>query len=251
MRTKQPIWKFLREIFWRAFARVCMDQVGHPKHSLGVPGGAVNPAHPFSTNMAKWERSGDNEERQKIPCCYGCLVVFMAEVDAAIRLAETQLVVSDAQIEEAESAYRQAQDELATRTELRARNSPSVAPREIERLQNVVDGRQAAVAGAIANKQTIEAQIASVLPAQQASAEAQVAEAQVDLDKTVVHAGIDGLLEQFTLRKGDVVNPLMRPAGVLIPSEAGRWGLIAGFNQLEAQVIRLAWWPRPLARRCR
>ena len=162
----------------------------------------------------------------------------MAEVDAAIRLAETQLVVSDAQIEEAESAYRQAQDELATRTELRARNSPSVAPREIERLQNVVDGRQAAVAGAIANKQTIEAQIASVLPAQQASAEAQVAEAQVDLDKTVVHAGIDGLLEQFTLRKGDVVNPLMRPAGVLIPSEAGRWGLIAGFNQLEAQVIR-------------
>ena len=162
----------------------------------------------------------------------------LAEVDAAIRLAKTQLVVSDAQIEEAESAYRQAQDELATRTELRARNSPSVAPREIERLQNVVDGRQAAVAGAIANKRTIEAQIASVLPAQQASAEAQVAEAQVDLDKTVVHAGIDGLLEQFTLRKGDVVNPLMRPAGVLIPSEAGRWGLIAGFNQLEAQVIR-------------
>jgi multidrug resistance efflux pump len=147
-------------------------------------------------------------------------------------------VVSDAQIQEAESAYRQAQDELATRSELRARNSPSVAPREIERLQNAVDGRQAGVAGAIANKQTIEAQIASVLPAQKASAEAQIAEAQVELDKTIVHAGIDGILEQFTLRKGDVVNPLMRPAGVLIPAEAGRWGLIAGFNQLEAQVIR-------------
>jgi multidrug resistance efflux pump len=77
-----------------------------------------------------------------------------------------------------------------------------------------------------------------VLPAQKASAEAQIAEAQVELDKTIVHAGIDGILEQFTLRKGDVVNPLMRPAGVLIPAEAGRWGLIAGFNQLEAQVIR-------------
>ncbi len=162
----------------------------------------------------------------------------LAEIDADIRLAEAQLVVSDAQIQEAESAYRQAQDELATRSELRARNSPSVAPREIERLQNAVDGRQAGVAGAIANKQTIEAQIASVLPAQKASAEAQIAEAQVELDKTIVHAGIDGILEQFTLRKGDVVNPLMRPAGVLIPAEAGRWGLIAGFNQLEAQVIR-------------
>ena len=31
----------------------------------------------------------------------------------------------------------------------------------------------------------------------------------------------------------------MRPAGVLIPSEAGRRGLIAGFNQLEAQVIKV------------
>jgi multidrug resistance efflux pump len=55
----------------------------------------------------------------------------------------------------------------------------------------------------------------------------------------VVRAGIDGTLEQFTLRRGDVVNPLMRPAGVLIPADAGRWGLVAGFNQLEAQVIKV------------
>src|SRR5262249_34211692 len=30
-----------------------------------------------------------------------------------------------------------------------------------------------------------------------------------------------------------------RPAGVLVPTDAGRWGLIAGFNQLEAQVMRV------------
>ena len=45
------------------------------------------------------------------------------------------------------------------------------------------------------------------------------------------------MIEQFTLRKGDIVNPMMRPAGILIPSEAGRWGVIAGFGQIEAQVI--------------
>ena len=95
------------------------------------------------------------------------------------------------------------------------------------------------LAAAIANKQTISTQIASVLPAQQSSARAQIAEAQVELDKTIVHAGVDGVVEQFTLRKGDVVNPLMRPAGVLVPSEAGRWGVIAGFNQLEAQVMKV------------
>jgi len=163
----------------------------------------------------------------------------IAEVHAAIELAKAQLVVSDAQIQEAQSSYQQAVDELATKTELMNRDSPSVSRREIERLQNVVNGRQASLSGTIANKQTIETQISSVLPAQNASAEAQLAEAQVELDKTTVRAGIDGTLEQFILRKGDIVNPLMRPAGVLIPSEAGRWGLIAGFNQLEAQVMKV------------
>jgi len=37
-----------------------------------------------------------------------------------------------------------------------------------------------------------------------------MAEAQVDLDKTTIRAGVDGRVEQFTLRVGDVVNPVMR-----------------------------------------
>ena len=40
-----------------------------------------------------------------------------------------------------------------------------------------------------------EARIASLLPAEKASAEAALAQAEVDLDKTVVRAGVDGLLE--------------------------------------------------------
>jgi hypothetical protein len=53
-----------------------------------------------------------------------------------------------------------------------------------------------------------------------------------------VDAGVTGRLEQFTLRPGDLVNPLMRPAGILIPTEAGRVALQAGFGQIEAQVLR-------------
>jgi hypothetical protein len=41
----------------------------------------------------------------------------------------------------------------------------------------------------------------------------------------------------------DVVNPLMRPAGVLIPQGAGQRGLQAGFGQIEAQIIK----PRMMA----
>jgi hypothetical protein len=77
------------------------------------------------------------------------------------------------------------------------------------------------------------------LPSEQRGAEAALAEAQVELSKTVVHAGVNGTLEQFTLRKGDIVNPLMRPAGILVPEEAGRQAVIAGFGQIEAQVMRV------------
>ena len=55
----------------------------------------------------------------------------------------------------------------------------------------------------------------------------------------MVYAGVDGQLEQFTLRVGDIVNPFMRPAGILVPKEAGRAAVIAGFNQIEAQVVRV------------
>lgn len=163
----------------------------------------------------------------------------VAETEAAFEVAKTELAGADARIQEAESAYQQAVDELATKTELQKRNSGTVSERELERLQNVVNGRQASVAATIAGKQSIQAQIASLLPAQKASAEAALAEAQVEMDKTVVRAGVDGRLEQFSLRKGDIVNPIMRSAGVLIPTEAGRKGLVAGFSQLEAQVMRL------------
>lgn len=163
----------------------------------------------------------------------------VSEIDAALALATTELATADARIEEARSAYQQAVDELETKTELQRRNAGTVAQREIEKLQNIVNGRQAAVSAVLASKQSVEAQISSVLPAQKSTAGAALAEARVELDKTVVYAGVDGLLEQFTLRKGDIVNPIMRPAGVLIPAEAGRQVLVAGFGQLEAQVMKV------------
>src|SRR5690606_26900370 len=67
----------------------------------------------------------------------------LAELDAQMEFTKAQLVVSDAQIKEAQSSYQQALDELATKQELMRRNSPSVSRREIEKLQNIVNGRQA------------------------------------------------------------------------------------------------------------
>ena len=55
----------------------------------------------------------------------------------------------------------------------------------------------------------------------------------------LVRAGVAGTVQQFTLRAGDVVNPMLRPAGILVPEEAGRAALIAGFSQIEAQVMKV------------
>ncbi|RVO14517.1 HlyD family secretion protein, partial [Sinorhizobium meliloti] len=68
-------------------------------------------------------------------------------------------------------------------------------------------------------------------------AEAALAQAQVELDKTIVRAGTAGMLQQFALRPGDIVNPMIRSAGILVPDDR-RIGLIAGFGQIEAQVMK-------------
>jgi multidrug resistance efflux pump len=161
----------------------------------------------------------------------------IAEVDAAIEVAQTELAAADGQIRQAQSAYRQARDELQTKVELRRRNANVVSAREIERLEVAADGKKGAVDGAVANKQTLEIKIATLLPAQKASAEAALAQAQVELDKVLVRAGVTGTVAQFTLRPGDVVNPMLRPAGILVPAEAGRLALVAGFGQIGTQVV--------------
>lgn len=163
----------------------------------------------------------------------------IAETDAAMLVARSDVQAADAQIEQAKSAHQQALEELQTKEELNRRNADIVARREIERLQNVVNGRQAAIDAATAAKQALESKLSTLLPAQKASAEAALAEAQVELDKTIIRAGVTGRVEQFALQVGDIVNPVLRPAGILIPDGAGRRALVAGFGQIEAQVLRV------------
>ncbi|MBR0945085.1 MULTISPECIES: HlyD family secretion protein [Bradyrhizobium] len=162
----------------------------------------------------------------------------IAEVDAAMQTAQADVVKADAQIGEAKANYQQAKDELDVKTELQRRNPGIVPQRDIEKLQVLVDQRQSGIDAATAARQSAALQVSTSLPAQKASAEATLDQAQVDLDKTLVRAGVDGRVEQFLVRPGDVVNQLMRPAGILIPTEAGRSVLQAGFGQIEAQVMK-------------
>jgi multidrug resistance efflux pump len=162
----------------------------------------------------------------------------IAEVDAEMTVARADVQKAGSQVEQAKSAYQQTTDELETKQELYRRNPGNVPFREIEKLQVRQQGDLAAVAAAEATKKSAEERVSTLLPAQKASAEAALDQAQVELDKTVVRAGVNGRVEQFLLRVGDLVNPLMRPAGILIPEDAGQRGLQAGFGQIEAQIMK-------------
>src|SRR6267378_941787 len=162
----------------------------------------------------------------------------VVEVEAGMATAKADVLTSQGKVDEAKANLQQAKDELDVKSELQRRNPGIVPQRDIEKLQVMVNQRQAGVDAAAAVKQSATLRVSTLLPAEKASAEATLAQAQVDLDKTFVRAGVTGRVEQFALRTGDIVNPLMRPAGILIPEGAGQRVLQAGFGQIEAQVIK-------------
>jgi multidrug resistance efflux pump len=157
----------------------------------------------------------------------------IAEIDARMVTAKAEIAEAEGQVQQAQSNYEQAVDELTTKQKI----AHVVARREIERLEKLVESRLGTLSAARANKEAAETKLSKQLPAERQSAEAARHQAEVELAKTVVRAGVAGRVEQFVLRAGDVVNPLMRPAGVLIPAGVGET-LIAGFGQIEAQVIK-------------
>src|SRR5262249_14122701 len=124
-------------------------------------GGPVTKGAPiFRLDSSKQEAAVETERRK------------IAEIDAEIVVAQTDILKADAQIQEARSQYQQTLDELETKLELQRRNPGNVATREIERLQVLLKGREAAIAAAAAAKQNAEQRVSSLLPAQKARAEA-------------------------------------------------------------------------------
>jgi multidrug resistance efflux pump len=194
--------------------------------NLGFSGPVAQGAPIFKLDSSKQEAAVETARRK------------IAEIDADMVAAKTDLTKAESQIVEAKSTQQQALDELETKEELQRRSPGMVPARTIEKLQIILEGRKAAVATATAARDSADAKLSTQLPADKDSAEAALAQAQVDLDKTVIRAGVSGRVEQFTLRVGDVVNPLMRPAGILIPDDTSRT-LTAGFDQIEAQVMKV------------
>jgi multidrug resistance efflux pump len=162
----------------------------------------------------------------------------IAELEAARIGVLAQLAQAEAGIAQAQANLRQAQDEYDMRASLIARNSSAISEREVEQALVRVQAQEASLAAAEATRDAVQAQLDIELPARLITAQTELAQAQVALDRTLVVAGTDGIIQQFALRPGDMVNPMLRPAGILVPDRRVT-GLVAGFGQIEAGVMKV------------
>ncbi|WP_431298739.1 HlyD family secretion protein [Tabrizicola sp. BL-A-41-H6] len=176
----------------------------------------------------------DSEQKAEVQTAQARL----AEQEAARVGVVAQLAQAEAGIAQARAQLRQAQDEYNTRADLFARNSGAIPKREVEQALVRVQAQEASLAASEATRDAVQAQLDIELPARLTTVKTELAQAQVALDRTLVVAGTDGIVQQFALRPGDVVNPMLRPAGILVPDRRVT-GLMAGFGQIEAGVMKV------------
>ncbi|MBO6510658.1 MAG: HlyD family secretion protein [Roseibium sp.] len=161
----------------------------------------------------------------------------ITEIEAATAVASAELAAADGQILSAESQLKQAEDEFRRRQELSERNQNVVTEQELERLRLSVQTLVGSLEAARAQREALSARLNTLLPAQKASAGAALLQAETEISKSTVYAGTNGTVRQFLLKPGDLVNPILRPAGILVPEGSGRGRFQAGFGQVSAQVL--------------
>lgn len=181
----------------------------------------------FKVDSSSQEAAVETAERQ------------VEEVAAAIEVADADIAAARAAVNQAQAGYDLVEADFLRNKELLDRGSPAANPAEVERQANRLAEREGQLEAAQANLIAVEENVSILLPAQRASAEAALFQAQAELDKTLVTAGVSGRVEQFNLRVGDYVSPVLRPAGILVPTESGHLAFEAGFNQLAAGVVHV------------
>ncbi len=160
------------------------------------------------------------------------------EIEAALGLIATEVASATARVEATEAELAQATSDLERRLELAERNNTVVSEQELERLQTAMSGAESQRAAAIASLDGAKLRQTTLLPAQLETARAVLREAENEISKSTVFAEVDGTVTQFLLKPGDIVNPILRPAGILVPEVTGQGRFIAAFGQISASVLK-------------
>ncbi|MEP4768932.1 MAG: biotin/lipoyl-binding protein [Roseibium sp.] len=180
----------------------------------------------FRLDTTRQEAAADTAQRR------------IEEIEAALGLAATEVAGAIARFEAAEAELAQATSDLERRLKLAERNNTAVSEQELERLQTAVSGAESQRIAAIATLDGAKLRQTTLLPAQLETARAVLREAENEISKSTVFAEVDGTVTQFLLKPGDIVNPILRPAGILVPEVTGQGRYIAAFGQISSSVLK-------------
>ena len=167
--------------------------------------------------------------------------VKIKEVEAEFSSAEAVLLAAKSGVKKAQGAVSRASHEYKRKKQLQLKGQNLISANEVQRLADTVTIHKADLATAKAEVHKAQTQIDTILPAKRESAVKLLEEAEIEGRKQTIYARIDGTVKQFFLLPGDYVNPILRPAGILVPSSgeaSGRLAVQAGFGQLTAGIIK-------------
>ena len=129
----------------------------------------------------------------------------ITEIEASLVVAKSRLAEADGRIIQARGTLEQALEEFTARSEANRKNPNTFSERDVGRMRIRSDTEQGALNAALESREATFSEIEFLLPAEKASAEAALKEAQVELEKTLVVAGTDGVVQQFAVKPGDML----------------------------------------------
>mgnify|MGYP001822942496 FL=1 len=161
------------------------------------------------------------------------------EIDVALVLAESELAAAEGTVLSATALLQQAEDDLNRTLEIRRANPGGISAQQEDAQRAVMESRRGELKAITAQRNVVQARKDALLPAQRATAVAALLQAETEIEKSTVYAGTGGNVQQFKLKPGDIVNPILRPAGILVPYSSGVGRFQAGFGQISAQVVKV------------
>ena len=163
----------------------------------------------------------------------------ITEIEATLVLAESELVAAEGAVQSMQALLQQAEDELTRILNIREAQPGAATVQQEDAQRAVVESRRGELESVMAQRNVVRARKDTLLPAQRATALAALDQAETEIEKSTVYAGTDGNVQQFKLKPGDIVNPILRPAGILVPYSSGVGRFQAGYGQISAQVIKV------------
>jgi len=164
------------------------------------------------------------------------------QVEAEFVTAYAQHAVSISVVERDKSSYLRSEHEYERKKELAAQGKNIISESEVQKLADTVAMKKATLSASLANQAAAQGILDTVLPAKRVAAIENLDKAKVEKGKRTLYAHVEGELQQFALQPGDFINPMIRSAGIIVPTTgvaSGKEGVQAGFNQLTANVIKV------------